>query len=80
MREFESSLSFPGGRMRVRNCVAKLSRLKPGGRGSEKAGLEGRIEVCIVVHATWYCERNACRHAYLGSVQTGKFLLIVQRL
>ncbi len=80
MRKFEASLSFPGGRMRVRNCVAKLSRLKPGGRRSEKAGLEERKDVCILVHATWLCEHNACRHARLGSVQTGKYLLIGQRL
>ncbi len=53
MKEFEASVSFPGGRMRARNCVAKLSRLKPGGRRSEKAGLEERIEVCIVVQETW---------------------------
>ncbi len=56
-----------------------LSRLKPGGRRSEEAGLEEKIDVCIVVHATWYSEHNACRHARLGSVQTGKLLLIGQR-
>ncbi len=49
MREFEASLSFPGVRMRFRNCVAEFSRIKPGGRRSEKAGLEGRKDVCIVV-------------------------------
>ncbi len=52
MREFEVSLSFPEGRIRVLNCVAKLSRLKPGGRRSEKAGLEGRRDVCILVQET----------------------------
>ncbi len=57
-----------------------LSRLKPGGRLSKKAGEEGRKEVYIVVHAHWLCEHNACRHARLGSIQTGKFLLIGQRL
>ncbi len=34
--------------------------------------------MCIVVQTTCYCEHNACRHARLGSVQTGKFLLIGQ--
>ncbi len=53
MSEFEASLSFHGERMRVRNCVAKLSRLKPGGRRSEKAGLAGRKDVRIVVQETW---------------------------
>ncbi len=57
----------------------RLSRLKPGGRRSEKAGLEGRKAVCILVHATCYCEHNAYRHAPLERVQTSRFLLIGQR-
>ncbi len=80
MSEFEACLSFHGGRMRVRNCVAKLSRLKPGGRRSEKAGLAGRKDVRIVVQETWQCEHNTCRHARLVSVPIGKYLLIGQRL
>ncbi len=58
-----------------------VSRLKPGGRRSEKAGLEKRTDVCVcvVVQTTCYCEHNACRHARLGHVQTGKLLLIGQR-
>ncbi len=48
-----------------------LSRLKPALRRSEKAGLEGRKEVCIFADETCYCEHNACRHARLGRVQTG---------
>ncbi len=43
-----------------------------------KAGLEGRIDVCIVVQETCECEHSACRHARLGSVQTGKYVLISQ--
>ncbi len=54
MREIGASLSNPRLRMRVRNCVAKLSRLKPGGRRCAKAGLEENIDGCIVVHATCY--------------------------
>ncbi len=56
-----------------------MSRGKPRGRRSEKAGLEQRTDVCIVVQTTCYCEHNACRHARLESVQTGKLLLIGQR-
>ncbi len=32
--------------------LSQLSRLKPGGRRSEKAGLEGGETVCILVHET----------------------------
>ncbi len=53
-----------------------MSRLKPGVRRREKAGLEGRKEVCILVQETCYREHTAFRHARLGSVQTGKLLLI----
>ncbi len=56
--------------------VSRLSRLKFGGRRSEKAGLEGRKDVCIVVQETCYYEHNACRQARLGSVQAGNLLLI----
>ncbi len=66
--------------MRVRNRVAKLSHLKPGGRRNEKAGLEESTDVCYLVQVSYYCERNSCKHVRLGSVQTGKLLLIGQRL
>ncbi len=56
-----------------------LSRLKSGGRRSEKAGLEERIDVCVLVHVNCYCAHNVCRHARLGRVQTGKLFFIGQR-
>ncbi len=56
-----------------------MSRLKPGGRRSEKAGLEGRKDVCIVAQTTCLCQLNACKHTRLRSVQTGARLLIGQR-
>ncbi len=55
---------------------SSLSRLKPRGRRSEKAGLEGRKEVCIAVQETCYCQLNACKHTRLRSAQTGARLLI----
>ncbi len=44
--------------------------------GGKRAGLEEKIDVCILVQETCYCEHSACRNARLGSVQTGKLLLI----
>ncbi len=62
--------------MFVESCVANYHVLNPGEDGVKKAGLEGRIDVCIVVQETCECEHNTCRHARLVSVQTGKYLLI----
>ncbi len=63
--------------MRVRNCVAKLSHLKPGGRRSEKAGLEESTDVCYSVQVTYYCARNPCKHVRLRSVHLNNLLLNV---
>ncbi len=57
--------------------ISLLTSLKPGGRRNKKAGLEKRTDVCILVQETCYCEQNVCRHARLGSVQTGELLLLI---
>ncbi len=57
--------------------MTNLSRLKPGGRRSEKAALEGRKDVCILVHATWLYVRiaRADTHAWEVSRQVSIFSL-----